>query len=56
MPPGQGPVRKCRRCGKPIRRAWRRPEWCHVENWPQRYCWRDGTLDRDEYAEPESGS
>ncbi len=54
MPPGVGPVLRCRHCGKSIRRAWRRPEYFHVDgkNW---YCWKDGKINRDEYAEPGKG-
>jgi hypothetical protein len=45
----------CKHCGKPIQRVRRRPEWEHTES-RLLYCWKDGHINRDERAEPVSGS
>jgi hypothetical protein len=51
MPPGQGPVLRCRHCEAGIRRAWRRPEWMHVDGWLW-YCVIDGVHQYQLHAEP----
>lgn len=48
-----GKKRKCRYCRKPIARH--RRGWIHLEGINPWYCYRNGVLDRSEFAQPGEG-